>query len=392
MLFLSFTPKMLQEMRNIHIMHKENQIALKAQGVGSMQPLVWMMETDGNAFYPTDNTRKDIVLGEYIYKNDGSFKYPLNRDGHPVYETDDTTNDEVYFIKNDGSINWGVDRKGNQRYAKNENGDEYYPPNGEFSCDHSGSPQNALTSDGEVIFSSDAHKNESYIKNDAIGGSHVIYMGDVLLDRYAKTSNGEGIYPIQITNQTHREVILNEKYAKMDLLEAKYPLDEYGNEYTLEIPIQIAGKEKDYFPQGYPIKNDNLVTVPEVNGKKFISDQLLPKVQANNIINKLHREFKNYPDYVTNIKSTRQSRAARQGYLTMALKNVEVNANNPPQNNPLNLPQIPKNKQLPKISHQINWSLIRIVFFLFCCWEWDISCTNSSLKQQSEMHKKNFFF
>ncbi|GFS72657.1 uncharacterized protein TNCV_1420601 [Trichonephila clavipes] len=261
---------------------QENQIAFKAQGAKGW---IYATNKNKNAFYPTDNTRKDIVLGDYIYKNDGSFKYPLNKEGHPVYETDDATNDEVYFVKNGGFINWGVDRKGNQRYAKKENGDELYPANREFACDHSGSPQYARTK-------------------------------DVLLNRYAKTSNGEEIYPIQITNQTprrYKEVILKEKYVTTDMQEVKYPLDEYGNEYTLEMPIQIAGKETDYFPQGYPITNDNWVIVPEVNGKKIILDQLLPKVQANNIINKLHREFKNNPDYVTNVKSMRQSRAARQG-------------------------------------------------------------------------------
>ncbi|GFS79047.1 hypothetical protein TNCV_4342621 [Trichonephila clavipes] len=176
-----------------------NQIAFKAQDA---KRWIYAIDKDKNAFYPTDNTEKDIVLGDYIYKNDGSFKYPLNKDGDPVYETDDTTNDEVYFIKNDGFINSGEDRKGNQGYAEKENRDEYYPANGEFACDHSGSPQYACTSKGEVIFPSDAPNNESYIKDDLNGGSHVIYMGDVLLDRYAKTSNGEKIYLIQITNQT----------------------------------------------------------------------------------------------------------------------------------------------------------------------------------------------
>ncbi|GFY06387.1 uncharacterized protein TNCV_3651741 [Trichonephila clavipes] len=147
-------------------------------------------------------------------------------------------------------------------------------------------------------------------------------MGDVLLDRYAKTRHGEEIYPIQMTNQTarlYKEVILNEKYAKTNLQKAKYPLDEYGNEYTLEIPIQIEGKEKDYFPQGYPITNDNWVIVPEVDGKEFLSDQLLPKVETNNIIGKLYRESKNYRDYVTHVKSTRFSRAARQTYKIFSL-------------------------------------------------------------------------
>ncbi|GFQ65896.1 uncharacterized protein TNCT_574961 [Trichonephila clavata] len=263
----------------------------------------------------------------------------------------------------------GMDKEGNQRYAKKENGDEYYPANGEFACDHSGSPQNARTRDGKVIFPLDAERNESYLKDD--GESHVIYMGDVLLDRYAKTRNGEEIYPIQVTHQIarrYKEVILNEKYATTDLQEAKYPLDEYGNEYTLEIPIQIAGKEKGYFPRGYPITNDNWVIVPEVDGKEFISDQLLPKVQATNIIGKLYREGKNYRDYVTNVKSTRLSRAARQKYNIFPY--VLGASNPPPLNNLVNPPPIPPNKQLPKFSQQLNWSLIGIflmgfIYFLY---------------------------
>ncbi|GFR32841.1 hypothetical protein TNCT_443231 [Trichonephila clavata] len=228
---------------------------------------MYATDKDGNAFHPTDNTGKEMTYGKYIYKKDGYIKYPLNRVGHPEYETDDTTNDEIYVFQMDGSINWGVDKEGNQRYAKKENGDEYYPANGEFACDPSGSPQYARTSDGEVIFPLDAEGNESYLKDD--GESHVIYMGNVLLDRYAKTKNWEENYPIQVINPTSfKEVILNEKYAKTALQEAKYPLDEYGNEYTLEIPADIAGKEKYYFPLGYPITNDCWVIIPEVNGKK----------------------------------------------------------------------------------------------------------------------------
>ncbi|GFR14699.1 uncharacterized protein TNCT_490232 [Trichonephila clavata] len=326
-----------------------NELPLPEQGTG-----VWIYakDKDGNAFYPTDNTGKEVKYAKYIYKKDGYVKYPLNREGHPEYETDDTTNDEVYVIKKDGSINWGMDKHGNQRYAKKENGDEYYPENGEFACDHSGSPQYARTSDGEVIFPLDAERNESYLKDNE--GSHVIHMGNVFLDRYAKTKNGEEMYPIQMTNPTRfKEVILNEKYAKTALQEAKYPLDEYGNEYTLKISIDIAGKEKEYFPLGYPITNDNLVIVPEVNGKEFISDQWLPQVQAKNIIGKLYREDKKYGDYVTNVRSKRRTRAAMHGYLTMGINNVVhgVNAK-------------PLNKKLPNISHQLNWSLIGIVILV----------------------------
>ncbi|GFR29463.1 uncharacterized protein TNCT_341121 [Trichonephila clavata] len=180
-----------------------NEFPIPEKGTGGF---MYATDKDGNAFYPTDNTGKEMTYGKYIYKKDGFIQYPLNREGHPEYQTDDTTNDEVYVFQMDGSINWGVDKEGNQRYAKKENGDEYYPANGEFACDHSVSPQYARTSDGEVIFPLDAEGNESYLKEDE--ESHVIYMGDVLLDLYAKTKNGEEIYPIQVINPTRfKEVI-----------------------------------------------------------------------------------------------------------------------------------------------------------------------------------------
>ncbi|GFR16702.1 hypothetical protein TNCT_391411 [Trichonephila clavata] len=121
-------------------------------------------DEDGNAYYPTDKTGEEIVQGDYIYDEDGSFKYPLNREGMPKYEKDDTTHDEVYVIKMDLSINWGVDKNGNQRYAKKENGGEYYPINGEFIYDPSGSPQYASTREGNIIFPLDVERNESYLR------------------------------------------------------------------------------------------------------------------------------------------------------------------------------------------------------------------------------------
>ncbi|GFW11833.1 uncharacterized protein TNCV_4100441 [Trichonephila clavipes] len=229
---------------------------------------IYLLDTNGNQIALPK--LGEIVFGDYIYNKDGTIKFPLNREGDPKYETDQNTNDQVYFIKAERSINWGMDKKGNQRYAKRKNGDEYYPANREVAYHHSGSPQYARTSDGNVLFPLDVELNNSYIKDNTNGDSHVIYIGDDLLDRYAKTKNGEEIYPIEITNQTtrrYKEVILNGKYAKTKLQDEKYPLDEYGNEYTLEIPIQVPGKEKDYFPRGYPITNDNWVIVPEIDGK-----------------------------------------------------------------------------------------------------------------------------
>ncbi|GFS88245.1 hypothetical protein TNCV_1722971, partial [Trichonephila clavipes] len=128
-----------------------------------------------NAYYPKNKFGGEVVFGDYILNKDGTIKFPLNREGDPKYEKDNHTNDQVYFTKKDGSINWGVDKH-----------------------------------------------------------------GDDLLHRYAKTKKGEEIYPIEITNQAtrrYKEIILNGKYAKTNVQEAKYPLDEYGNEYTLEIPI-----------------------------------------------------------------------------------------------------------------------------------------------------------
>ncbi|GFQ90133.1 uncharacterized protein TNCT_734631, partial [Trichonephila clavata] len=248
----------------------------------------WQYATnkERNAFYPKNKFGKEILYGDYIQRKDGSIQYPLTEDGNPEYEIDYTTRDEYYFIKKDESINWGEDINGNQRYAKKQ-----------------------------------------------MGTSIILRMENwPMTIRICQNQNWRRSYPVEITNQStrsYKEVILNGEYARTNLEEVKYPLDEYGNEYTLELPP--AGKVKDsfpegyYFPLGYPITNDNWVIVPEVDGKEYISDLLWPKVQANNIIGKLYRDGKNFRDYVTDVKSTRLSRAARQKY-----KTFPYNVNNPP--------------------------------------------------------------
>ncbi|GFY40492.1 hypothetical protein TNIN_7391 [Trichonephila inaurata madagascariensis] len=119
-----------------------NEIALPKIGMGGWH---YAKDENGNAFYPKNKSGEEIVFGDYIRNKDGTFKFPLNREGDPKYDTDKHTNDQVYFIKADGSVNWGVDKNGNQRYAKRANGDEYYPENRELACHHSGSPQYART-------------------------------------------------------------------------------------------------------------------------------------------------------------------------------------------------------------------------------------------------------
>ncbi|GFT26042.1 uncharacterized protein NPIL_17091 [Nephila pilipes] len=343
----------------------------------------WMYAKDekGNAFYPKNAIGVEVKYGDYIMNADNSIKYPLDINGEPSYEVDVTTNDEMYFLTKDGKISWGVDAGGNQRYAKKENGDEYYPPNGEIAYLKIGLPQYAHRTDGEAIFPIDAEGNEYYLVNDTDGGSNVIHAAGVLLHRYAQTRFKEDIYPIQVTDQvsgSFKEIILHNKYAKTLSKHPKYPLDEYGNEYILEIPPQTAMDEKKYFPMGYPITNDNWVIVPLVDGKEYISDQISPKVQKSNVIGKLYRDGKGWQDFVTNVKSQRLSRANRQRYKTLPLSNSPRNPLNISLNHQPNLPvnnpgnkqakPIPPNNPLnpPNISFKpkSNWTIIVAILLL----------------------------
>ncbi|GFY68149.1 hypothetical protein TNIN_373131 [Trichonephila inaurata madagascariensis] len=203
-------------------------------------------DKDQNEMYPVVNNKETPIAQGYAYAYakdaSGKSKYPL-----------DTNGNEIALSKiGVGGWHYAKDENGNalpkNKSERNSVGDYIRNKDGtvKFPLNREGDPamiriNTQMTRDGKVIFPLDAYGNESYIKDDAIGASDVIYMDDVVLDRYAKKNTGEEIYPIQLSNQApkrYREVILNE-YAKTDLQEAKYPLDEYGNEYTID-SMEIA--------------------------------------------------------------------------------------------------------------------------------------------------------
>lgn len=244
------------------------------------------------SYYPKNKEGDEFMAADtFIQNEDGTIVYPLNKFGLPIYEKKD--NVELYHVDEKGLLSIGKDITGNQVYAKNELGDEYYPPNNQFAYTLDNVPIYAKNSLGEVIYPKTAEGDEYYISN--------VKTNSVLLaNRYAKDKEGNEIYP--------EGLIIGRKYARNNLDEVEYPLDVYGNEWTLR-PSTLPLDESVIFPNGYPITNDGWVIVPKINNEPYLSNTMHPQVQDENVVGLLFRNAEVY-DYLTNVRSSRKSKSA----------------------------------------------------------------------------------
>ncbi|GBN05077.1 hypothetical protein AVEN_117945-1 [Araneus ventricosus] len=165
-----------------------------------------------------------------------------------------------------------------------------------------------------------------------------------------------------------------------------YPLDEFGNEYIVEIYEEDQVNEKYSFPDSYRITNDDWVIVPNIKYKPYISTTLVARVERKNIIGKLFRQRLGFSDYYTNILSVRKSRSTKTAY--KILPNGKTNAvirfpilptpsvSDPNVMHPPDVPANPPKKQaVPKVKNppnvtmnpsksQTNWSIIMLIILL----------------------------
>lgn len=229
----------------------------------------------------------------------GNFTYPLNGD-----------NDEYYLRVN------GEDVVLNSKYAKDSSKNEIYPKDA-LENDKPIESTYALIANGTPIFPKTKDGNEFYVK-DSDGASVIELINGNLLPRYAKTKDNDEIYPIKLNFfEIPREIILNNAYAKLSNNQVFYPLDEFGNEYILEVLQTSSLDEKKVFPNSYPITNDNFVIVPNIQYKPYFLKTMIPKVEDKNILGKLYREENDYKDFLTNVKATRKSRSLGKEYMIL---------------------------------------------------------------------------
>ncbi|KAF8784205.1 hypothetical protein HNY73_011567, partial [Argiope bruennichi] len=232
-----------------------------------------------------------------------------------LYTTLDQNNRYTYPVNGDGDQYYlqvnGEDVPLDNQYAKDKWKNEKYPKDA-LKNDKPLDSTYAVTANGTPIFPKTNNGDEFYVEDSE--GSSVIMANKKPLPRYAKTKLTE-IYPIKLNFfKQPREVIINDKYAKLSNNDEFYPLDECGNEYTLDIKGTLNIDEKKIFPNGYPITNDNFIIVPNIQRKPYFIKNSLIDVKDGNILGKLFRDETDYMDYLTNIASKRASRSDAKEY------------------------------------------------------------------------------
>lgn len=259
----------------------------------------------GEEFYPKSALGFEIVnRDQYITNKDGTLKYTLDVNGDPVYPQHSSGNE--YYMLFNGKLQLAKNKSGVPVYAKRKTSsgemEEFYPPDGQIAYLLTGEPIYAEKSTGELIFPTDAAKNEFYLKN-RITQADAVYSAGKMLHRYARDNQGNEFYP-----KDKREVVLDNRYAKLKSTQVIYPLDENGNEYMM---YDDKKSDKDNFPLGYPITNDTFVIVPKIDGRPYISKNLFPKVTLSSINGMIYRDGEGYTDYVTTRRAGRPSRSTK---------------------------------------------------------------------------------
>lgn len=251
---------------------------------------VYAKNAAGDEIYPNDPT--SLGLGQIVLTiindkqwaklKDGSDYYPLDEQGGVAYPIDRTHKETYTAIDKDGKHVIGRDHLGKQRYAKESNGDEYYPPNhqgvGVVATDMGEDgkiyPVYAKTHDGNVVYSlSPTGQGEIYLRNPYADGDMIDSpRKDVTLNKYAKNANGDEFYPQGGEGARVYEITLNDTYAFKNDGTPFYPLDVNDNEYVL---IQLK-KLTLVYPVGYPSTYDNNLIVPRYNKKAAWQIQQYP--------------------------------------------------------------------------------------------------------------------
>ena len=265
---------------------------------------------DKTHYYPKNEDGDDVAYhGTYI-RNAGKSIYPWDKNGDPILPRSRKVG-QWYLVNSDGSTQVPLRRDGTPVYAKEKltpNGpeQEYYPEDGTIGYHKDGSAVYATTVAGDILFP-DGPEGEYYLKRKNSQSDSFQYGNGQWIQRYAENHLNSQVYPQQVTSQGEtKEVCLANRYAVAADGRAMYPLDEFGNEYTLD-----DADWKKVLPIGYPITHDNWVIVPSMNQKPLLRDEVSPQVKETNLIALLYREGRGYVDYYTNVRAARVSRSKR---------------------------------------------------------------------------------
>lgn len=283
---------------------------------------VYAKNSQGDEIYPRDpKTGAEVSIEhngarKYARRGNQNFYYPLDEIGWPSYPVNAYSNDQTYVLADSsGNAIYGVGADGRERYAKDSQGDEFYPFGAssfatEVGKDGKSYNLYAKTKDGRVVYPTDNLGDEYYLKDPEGDDLTSSPREDITFDRYAKKQNGDEMYPQK--HFTHDQVplsfemVLDSKYALKRDGSVVYPLDAHDNEYVL---TRLRASTRVY-PAGYPVNREGYTIVPKHNKKPAIIATMLPKIDPDTSLTGMieaappHGGAGSYNYYLTNIKNT----------------------------------------------------------------------------------------
>lgn len=256
---------------------------------------VYAEKRNGEFFYPKDRLGNEYASNSYYIRHSSTVVYPLAVDGRPIYPKDE--DGKQYYVFADGKYHIARDGEGNQRYARTQDGDDFYPPDLSIAHLQDGvTPVYAKTSRGKILFPQ-KNGSEFYIRD-------LRNLDDYTegVDRYARDHEvGIEFYPRKKGNGScSYDALIDNRYALEIPPDYYYPRDCYDNEYYVQ--WTPSSKEEDVFLNGrYAVSKDGYFIVPEKDGRPHISTAVGLFVHPDNITGKIERGFDEKYDYLTNL-------------------------------------------------------------------------------------------
>lgn len=241
----------------------------------------------GYFHYPRDDNGDEYLPAglNLIYQRD-RYWYPYTLEGVPRYPLDEKG--RQLYLKLEGKWLFGL-QNGKEMYAKDENGNEYYPEDNTAAKLIHGEIYYATAKDGSTVFPKDKDGNEYYLPTLGDDFNHVLNHPP---SRYARCKLGFEFYPKR--HDTGGEYMIGNEYAVGAKGEPYYPKDSNYNEYYRE-----WDNIKPILLKRFAVTNDGKILVPN-QAKAEVEPHPLdsPKIERKHELGILLREDANIPSRV----------------------------------------------------------------------------------------------
>lgn len=278
-------------------------------------------KSNGTSYYPRDDFGNEYrINGLNLIEKNGKYFYPRTLSGKPRYAV--VNGCQIYdTVAGKPIIGTGLD--GKQYYARDNNGNEYYPSDNTPALLADGTPYYASAMDGKHIFPIDKLGNEYYLTFVDLNNPETIP------NRYAKSNTNDEIYPLRVTDDDDEEqYLIGNKYAVDRNKKPYYPTDGYKNEYYRIITsvdlieYNSKGTLNEIVLERYALTNDGKIILPTVNNIYYIDPNIKPSIQGTDVIGRLIRENDQISDFLTSVtdpvyKSTNSTYVKPYKYRTL---------------------------------------------------------------------------